>query len=103
MFPDRQLIKYNMNIQRKGRLYTSDTENEVKCMCDVDLEIFQHTKHMKEQALFLKNKNMDIRMYNSSERNHSLVPRSRVKGSSYTVSFHCPILKFHCLILFSEK
>lgn len=52
MFPNRQLIKYNMNIQRKRSLYTSDTENELKCMCDIDLEIFQDTKHMKEQVLF---------------------------------------------------
>lgn len=29
MFTGRQLIKYNMNIQRKGRLYTYDRENEV--------------------------------------------------------------------------
>lgn len=60
MFPNRQLTKYNMTIRRKGRLYTSDTENEVRCMCDVDLEIFQDTKHMKEQILIFKNKNMDI-------------------------------------------
>lgn len=41
-----------MNIQRKERLYTSDTENEVRCMCDVDLEIFQDIKHMKSKYFF---------------------------------------------------
>lgn len=72
----------------------------MKCMCDVDPEIFQDTKHMKEQVLFLKNKkhgHMFLHIYNSSEMNLSLIPRSRAKGSSYTVSFHCPILKFHYL------